>query len=50
MLLNNLSNPDNGFIVNGWVTPLHILPEWYFLTFYAILKSFPNKYCGIYIE
>ena len=28
-------------------TPHHIVPEWYFLTFYAILRSIPNKLLGI---
>jgi quinol-cytochrome oxidoreductase complex cytochrome b subunit len=29
------------------VTPAHIVPEWYFLPFYAILRSIPNKLCGV---
>lgn len=29
------------------VTPNHIVPEWYFLPFYAILRSVPNKIAGI---
>jgi len=44
-----LSHPDNGLTVNGVVTPLHILPEWYFLPFYAILKAIPNKNSGFII-
>ena len=28
-------------------TPLHIVPEWYFLPFYAILRSIPNKIGGV---
>ena len=44
-----LSHPDNGLTVNGVITPLHILPEWYFLIFYAILKAIPNKNSGFII-
>ena len=29
------------------VTPTHIVPEWYFLPFYAILRSVPNKLAGV---
>ena len=29
------------------VTPAHIVPEWYFLPFYAILRSIPNKLGGV---
>ncbi len=29
------------------VTPTHIKPEWYFLPFYAILRSIPNKLFGV---
>lgn len=29
------------------VTPTHIVPEWYFLPFYAILRSIPNKLNGV---
>ena len=42
-----LSHPDNGLTVNGFLTPLHIIPEWYFLSFYTIIKSIPNKLSGI---
>ena len=42
-----LSHPDNGYTVNGFLTPLHIIPEWYFLSFYTIIKSIPNKLSGI---
>ena len=42
-----LSHPDNAIMAgNGFLTPLHILPEWYFLPFYAILKALPNKNAG----
>ena len=29
------------------VTPTHIVPEWYFLPFYAILRSIPDKLLGV---
>jgi len=29
------------------VTPAHIVPEWYYLPFYAILRSIPNKLAGV---
>merc|ERR1712243_188920 len=42
----SLSHPDNAFQVNELVTPLHIVPEWYFLSYYAMLKAIPNKNAG----
>ena len=47
--LFTLCHPDNSIEINELVTPLHIVPEWYFLFFYAILKSIPNKYTGLLI-
>jgi quinol-cytochrome oxidoreductase complex cytochrome b subunit len=47
--LISLSHPDNIFEVNILVTPLHIVPEWYFLEFYMILKAIPNKNAGFMI-
>lgn len=44
-----ISHPDNALTVNGFQTPNHILPEWYFLPFYAILKAIPNKNAGFII-
>jgi quinol-cytochrome oxidoreductase complex cytochrome b subunit len=44
---NMLSNPDNYTPANPMVTPPHIVPEWYFLPFYAILRSLPNKLLGV---
>ena len=44
-----LSHPDNILEVNTLVTPLHICPEWYFLSMYIVLKSIPNKTSGLYI-
>ena len=37
---NYLGDPDNYIPANPMVTPTHIVPEWYFLPFYAILRSF----------
>lgn len=37
---NFLGHPDNYIEANPLVTPPHIVPEWYFLPFYAILRSF----------
>ncbi len=39
---NVLSHSDNYIAANPLVTPNHIVPEWYFLPFYAILRSVPN--------
>ena len=44
---NALGHPDNYIKANPLVTPLHIVPEWYFLPFYAILRSIPNKLAGV---
>ena len=44
---NNLGHPDNYIEANPMVTPTHIVPEWYFLPFYAILRSIPNKLLGV---
>merc|ERR1712051_1169226 len=45
----SLSHPDNAFQVNELVTPLHIVPEWYYLSYYAMLKALPNKNAGFII-
>lgn len=44
---NILGHPDNYIQANPIVTPSHIVPEWYFLPFYAILRSIPNKLLGV---
>jgi len=44
---NYLGHTDNYIQANPLVTPLHIVPEWYFLPFYAILRSIPNKAYGV---
>jgi ubiquinol-cytochrome c reductase cytochrome b/c1 subunit len=44
---NFLGHPDNYIPANPAVTPTHIVPEWYYLPFYAILRSIPNKLAGV---
>ena len=44
---NYLGHPDNYIPANPGVTPTHIVPEWYYLPFYAILRSIPNKLLGV---
>jgi ubiquinol-cytochrome c reductase cytochrome b subunit len=44
---NILGHSDNYILANPLVTPAHIVPEWYFLPFYAILRSIPNKLGGV---
>lgn len=44
---NTLGHPDNYIPADPMVTPAHIVPEWYFLPFYAILRSIPNKLGGV---
>ncbi len=44
---NYLGHPDNYIEANPMVTPSHIVPEWYFLPFYAILRSVPDKLFGV---
>ena len=42
-----LGHPDNSIHANPLTTPAHIVPEWYFLALYAILRSIPNKQSGV---
>jgi ubiquinol-cytochrome c reductase cytochrome b/c1 subunit len=44
---NFLGHPDNYIEANPLVTPAHIVPEWYFLPFYAILRAVPDKLGGV---
>lgn len=44
---NFLGHPDNYIPANPMSTPAHIVPEWYFLWVYAILRSIPNKLAGV---
>jgi len=44
---NLLGHPDNYIPANPLVTPQSIVPEWYFLPFYAILRAIPSKLGGV---
>jgi ubiquinol-cytochrome c reductase cytochrome b/c1 subunit len=44
---NYTGSPDNYIEANPLATPAHIEPEWYFLPFYAILRSIPDKLGGV---
>ncbi|MGN7661918.1 MAG: cytochrome b [Anaplasma sp.] len=44
---NYLGHPDNYIEADPMVTPEHIVPEWYFLPFYAMLRSVPDKLLGV---
>src|SRR5678815_3137282 len=44
---DTLLNADNYIPANPGVTPPHIVPEWYLLPFYAILRSIPDKLFGV---
>merc|ERR1712083_799995 len=44
-----LSHPDNALEACPLLTPLHIVPEWYFLCQYAMLKAVPNKNAGFIV-
>ncbi len=44
---NALGHPDNYIPANPLVTPTHIVPEWYYLPFYAILRAIPDKLTGV---
>ncbi|MEM7227095.1 MAG: cytochrome b/b6 [Pseudomonadota bacterium] len=43
---NGLGEPDNYIEANPLSTPAHIVPEWYFLPFYAILRAVPDNFIG----
>lgn len=44
---NALGHPDNYIMANPMQTPASIVPEWYLLPYYAILRSIPNKLAGV---
>lgn len=44
---NYLGHPDNYIPADPLNTPPHIVPEWYFLPFYAILRSIESKFWGV---
>merc|ERR1711933_191695 len=47
--VSTLSHPDNALEACALLTPLHIVPEWYFLCQYSMLKAVPNKNAGFII-
>merc|ERR1712149_77098 len=47
--ISSLSHPDNALEACALLTPLHIVPEWYFLCQYAMLKALPNKNAGFIV-
>ncbi len=46
-LPNAMGHADNYIPADPLVTPAHIVPEWYFLPFYAILRAIPDKLLGV---
>jgi len=44
---NVLGHPDNYIYADPLVTPAHIVPEWYYLHLYAILRCIPDKLGGV---
>jgi quinol-cytochrome oxidoreductase complex cytochrome b subunit len=44
-----LGHPDNYEKANFLITPAHIVPEWYFLPLYAVLRSVTSKLLGIFL-
>ena len=44
---NLFGEPDNYIPANPLATPPHIVPEWYLLPFYAILRAVPHKLGGV---
>jgi ubiquinol-cytochrome c reductase cytochrome b subunit len=44
-----LLSPDNSIPANPIATPAHIIPEWYLLPYYAILRAVPDKVLGVFL-
>merc|ERR1719231_1787190 len=44
---DTLHHPDNFCYVDRYVTPKHIVPEWYFLPFYSMLRACSVKALGV---
>ena len=44
---NYMGHPDNYIPANPLQTPPHIVPEWYFLPYYAVLRTVPDKLGGV---
>ena len=43
----HLGHSSNYILASPLITPDHIVPEWYFLALYGILRAIPNKLFGI---
>jgi ubiquinol-cytochrome c reductase cytochrome b/c1 subunit len=46
---NYLLDADNSKIANPLATPAHVVPEWYLLPYYAMLRAIPNKLMGVIV-
>jgi len=46
---NYLLDADNSTLANPLTTPAHVVPEWYLLPFYAMLRAIPSKLMGVLI-
>jgi ubiquinol-cytochrome c reductase cytochrome b/c1 subunit len=46
---NYLLDADNSVPANPLATPAHVVPEWYLLPFYAMLRAIPNKLLGVVV-
>jgi ubiquinol-cytochrome c reductase cytochrome b/c1 subunit len=46
---NYLLDADNSVPANPLVTPAHVVPEWYLLPFYAMLRAIPSKLMGVLV-
>jgi ubiquinol-cytochrome c reductase cytochrome b subunit len=46
---NYLLDADNSIPANPLATPAHVVPEWYLLPFYAMLRAIPNKLMGVIV-
>jgi ubiquinol-cytochrome c reductase cytochrome b subunit len=44
---DSMGHPDNLIPANSMSTPAHIVPEWYYLPFYAMLRAVPDKLLGV---
>jgi quinol-cytochrome oxidoreductase complex cytochrome b subunit len=46
---NYLLDADNSNVANPLATPAHVVPEWYLLPFFAMLRAIPNKLMGVIV-
>merc|ERR1712170_3730 len=44
-----LAHPDNSLEASVILTPIHIVPEWYFLGYYSVLKAIPGRTSGFLV-